>query len=109
MITVPLSELATVIRSKNAGPFLLTFDVLFENKENFIAVCESGTFNIENIASIFQVDTDSIKSIHTMPTGNAIKFTLQRPIPQGSIGESDMYGCQQHSPLLDLPVKVQGG
>ena len=29
---VPLRELAQVIRSKNAGPFELTFDILFDRK-----------------------------------------------------------------------------
>jgi hypothetical protein len=29
--TQPLSELADIIRSKNAGPFRITFDILFSD------------------------------------------------------------------------------
>jgi hypothetical protein len=37
---------------------------------------------------------------------NAIKITLRRPRGQCSFGESDVYGCQQHVPLLGLAVPV---
>ena len=37
---------------------------------------------------------------------NAIKITLRRPRTQGAFGESDVYGCQQHVPLLGLMVPV---
>jgi hypothetical protein len=37
---------------------------------------------------------------------NAIKITLRRPRTQGSFGESDIYGCQQHVPLLGIAVPV---
>lgn len=106
MKIVPLSSLANVIRSKNAGPFLLTFDVLFNDKDIFSQVWESNAFAAENLAKLFGISVTRIKSIYAMPKGNAIKFTLQRPRTQGSIGETDMYGCQQHSPLLDLPINL---
>ena len=40
-----LSRLATLIRSKNAGPFSLTFDVMFPNEENYLRVKKSGVLN----------------------------------------------------------------
>ena len=30
----------------------------------------------------------------------AVKITIVRPIPSGSLGETDVYGAQQHSPLI---------
>ncbi len=39
-----LSDLATVIRSKNAGPFELTFDVLFANHDDFERVVSKRLF-----------------------------------------------------------------
>lgn len=106
MKTTPLSKIASVIRSKNAGPFLLTFDILFEEKENYDHVINSNSFNIKNLSTLLKITESQIKSIHTMPKGNAIKFTIIRPKAQGSFGESDMYGCQQHSPLLSMPIPV---
>ena len=49
---------------------------------------------------------DQVTSLFVVPMGPAIKITLRRPRAQGDFGESDIYGCQQHAPLLDLPVPV---
>lgn len=35
---VPLRDIAKVIRSKNAGPFRLTLDVIFSSREDFEVV-----------------------------------------------------------------------
>ena len=45
-----LYDLATVIRSKNSGPFQTTLDVLFENKEIYEKVKESGIISKKHIA-----------------------------------------------------------
>ena len=36
--TTPLREIAKVIRSKNAGPFEITLDIVFKTKEDFESV-----------------------------------------------------------------------
>jgi len=36
----------------------------------------------------------------------AIKFTIRRREPSGSPGDSDIFGCQQYPPLLDIEVPV---
>lgn len=107
MSTTALSSIATVIRSKNAGPFLLTFDVMFKNEADFTRVWEAGDFTKSNIAKLFDVPEDSVTSIFAVPRGHAIKLTLRRPMAQGGIGESDMYGCQQHAPLLDFGIHLK--
>ncbi|TAL81736.1 MAG: DUF4387 domain-containing protein [Candidimonas sp.] len=107
METIKLSSIAAVIRSKNAGPFLLTFDVLFSTYEAYRQVWEGGDFTREKIAGVFGVSPDVVTSIFAVPRGQAIKLTLRRPRAQGSIGESDMYGCQQHAPLLNFQVSLK--
>lgn len=102
-----LSSLAAVVRSKNAGPFLLTFDVLFDSYEGFRRVWEGGDFTRENLARVFGVPENAVMSIFAVPRGQAIKMTLRRPRAQGSTGESDMYGCQQHVPLLNFRVRLK--
>jgi hypothetical protein len=104
--TVPLRELATVIRSKNAGPFRLTMDVLFDSEERFETVRRAGAITAESVAAQYGVAVDRISSVYCFPMGRAFKVTFIRPTPQGAIGDSDMYGCQQHAPLLDLPVEL---
>ena len=42
-----LGKLARLIRSKNAGPFELTFDIMFEDPESFERVRASGALSRE--------------------------------------------------------------
>lgn len=107
MAEILLSNIATVIRSKNAGPFLLTFDVLFDSYSSYAAVWDGGSITHENIASQFDLARSDVRSIFPVPKGHAIKITLSRPRPQGSHGESDMYGCQQHVPLMNMKVRLK--
>ena len=103
-----LGDLAAIIRSKNAGPFRLTFDILFDDKESFQAVVESEVISRESIAALFNVGVEQVSSVYTLPHGLAIKATLFRPQAQCSPGERDVYGCQQHAPLMEVMVPVGG-
>ena len=103
-----LSELASIIRSKNAGPYRLTFDILFDDAETFRQVCNSGAITRESVAQLYGVAVSQISSLFEFPMGNAIKVTMIRPIPHCAPGESDVYGCQQHAPLMDILVPVGG-
>ena len=37
---------------------------------------------------------------------NAFKATLPRPMSAGDIGDTDVYGVQQHGPLLDIDIPI---
>jgi hypothetical protein len=104
--TVPLSELAAIIRSKNAGPYRITLDILFTDPQRYRAVRDSGAVTPESVARAYGITPADITSFFNVDMANAIKITLRRPHAQGSFGESDIYGCQQHVPLLGLPVRV---
>lgn len=105
--TKRLRDFAGIIRSKNAGPYRLTFDILFRDERSFQAVCRSNAITKESIARLYGVPVDQVTSLFIVPAGRAIKVTLRRPIDQGDFGDSDMYGCQQHAPLLELPVAME--
>lgn len=100
----PLRELAAVIRSKNAKPYRLTLDVIFDDVSIFRYVRDSGALNAASVARVYGISTDSIVSSFVFEPGLAFKFTLKRPHVQGALGETDMYGAQQHAPLLDIEV-----
>ena len=34
----------------------------------------------------------------------AIKITIPRLVPSGDPGDTDVYGAQQHAPLLDIEI-----
>src|SRR3982074_3434956 len=49
-----LAELASLIRSKNAGPFVLTFTIIFPDDESYRRVKNSGVLSIARFAALFQ-------------------------------------------------------
>lgn len=106
MQKVTLSEAASVVRSKNSGPYELTLDIIFKNKEYYEAACRAKVINKGTIADLYGISEDQVMEIVEFAPANAIKATLVRPIPSGALGETDVYGAQQHGPLLDITLEV---
>lgn len=99
-----LSDLATVIRSKNAGPFELTFDVLFATYDNFERVVKSEVLSAIEFAGLFRIPVSDVISVVEFEPALAIKVTIKRARSSGAFGETDVYGAQQHAPLLSLEI-----
>jgi hypothetical protein len=106
MPTKKLVELAKTIRSKNAGTDKITFDVIFRERENYELVKRSGVLTRRTVANLFNIPEARISDFLEFDPANAIKFTIYRREPSGSPGETDIFGCQQYPPLLDLEVPV---
>jgi len=99
-----LAELTEVFRSKNAGPFLLTVDMVFAETSGYEAVKRSGVLNRETVAERYRVDAQQVQ-IHYVDGIRTVKVTLPRPgAASGAPGDRDVYGAQQHGPLLDLEI-----
>lgn len=101
-----LGELASLIRSKNAGPFLLTFDVMFDDYAAFKLASDNNVITAEVIARLYGLAPDDVRIVVYEP-GLAIKATIPRRTPSGDFGDTDIYGAQQHAPLIQLPVERQ--
>lgn len=99
-----LCDIAKVVRSKNAGPFLLTFDVLFASSEDFERVRASGGLTPDRVAKAYNVSPNEIIEFDYYPFACAVKFSMRRPVPSGSPADSDVYGAQQHVPLSELEI-----
>jgi hypothetical protein len=106
MKTKKLIDLAKTIRSKNAGTDKITFDIIFREKENYELVKKSGVLTRKNVAALFNISDERISDFLEFDPAYAIKFTIRRREPSGSPGESDIFGCQQYPPLLDIEVPV---
>jgi hypothetical protein len=104
---IPLRELAQVIRSKNAGPFELTFDILFDRKPAYEEVKKSGQLTPEKLAKLFNIPLDDILIAMFFDPAMAFKMTVKRRWEQGSTGERDTFGAAQHAPLLDIMIETQ--
>ena len=104
MNTRKLVELAKTIRSKNAGPDKITFDVIFREKKHYEFVKRSRAITRSSIARLYSIPEERISDFIEFDPANAIKFTIYRQIPSGSPGETDIFGCQQYPPLLDIEI-----
>ena len=101
-----LKDIATVIRSKNAGPYELTLDVIFSDRKVFEDFCQKKIFNKEVIAKLYHIEEKDVLSIVEFPPAMAVKATIVRPLASGALGERDVYGAQQHVPLMNLEVEL---
>lgn len=101
-----LIDIAQVIRSKNAGPYELTFDIIFKDKDMYDKVCSAKAINKSMFARLYGISEDKIISIVEFKPAKAIKITIVRPIASGELGETDVYGAQQHAPLLSLVIEI---
>jgi uncharacterized protein DUF4387 len=99
-----LAELAKTIRSKNAGVDLITFDIIFPDRDSYLRVKNSPSVTREAIARLYRVDDATVTDFVAFDPANAIKFTMRRPRPSGSPGDSDIFGAQQYAPLLDIEI-----
>lgn len=103
---VKLIDLAKVIRSKNSGPYEITFDIILKDKETFDWMVENKCINPQLIAALYKIKEEDIINIIEFVPANAIKATIVRPMPSGDIRETDVYGAQQHAPLLTLEFDI---
>jgi len=100
-----LLDYCSLIRSKNAGPFVLTFDLMCKGQEHYDALKHSGGITRELIAALYACSPDVVTLVH-QDSALAVKISIPRPVVQGSRQDTDSYAGQQYVPLLhvDLPA-----
>ncbi|HEX6004866.1 MAG TPA: DUF4387 domain-containing protein, partial [Burkholderiales bacterium] len=72
-----LARLARLIRSKNAGPFELTFDIMFDDDATYERVRRSGAVTREVIAQRYGLEPDAVKFFFC-DHARAIKASIPR-------------------------------
>lgn len=98
-----LGELATFIKSNNAGVSYLTFDIGFADRATFDRVVSGKALAADCVAQLYPVEADSVRLFPFAAT-NVVKITIPRPYPSGGIDERDFDGVQQYAPLLDIEI-----
>jgi hypothetical protein len=98
-----LSDIAQVIRSKNAGPRRLTLDLMFATDADYQRVVQSPALRPSTVAALYRLPPEDVTVI-AYPVGRAIKIVLARRIMAGDPGDVDVYGAQQHAPLLGVEI-----
>jgi hypothetical protein len=96
-----LGDLATEVRSKNAGPFWMTLEAFMPDDETY---CVADTLITPDvIAELYQVAPESLQ-IFRIPDLRVVKVSFPRPVVQGCLRDRDMHAGQHHVPLASLPV-----
>ena len=101
-----LYKLAKVLRSKNAGPFVTTFDIFFERERDYLRVRDSGVLTQEYIAGLYHIKLKDVLGIYHLDAANGIKITIKKPedMATGDPHCRDTYSAQQYLPLLDIEI-----
>jgi len=102
---VKLKDIARACKSKNAGPFSITLDVMLDDAALFERVRASGVISAALIARLYGVSEKEVLFTE-YPPALAWKATLPRPVASGAVGDVDVYGAQQHAPLLDIEIPI---
>lgn len=85
-----VADIASKVRSKNAGPFWLTIDIFCETTDAFDRVRNGLT---EDIASdLLKIEKSELKRFEIADL-NVVKLSLPRPTVQGTITDRDMHGA----------------
>lgn len=98
-----LRDLLVSVRSKNAGPFTVTFDLFFAGADDFHRVVDQQVVTSERVASLYGLAPHDVR-VFPFPPAFAIKVSIPRLVPGGAPGDSDVAGGQQFVPLLSLPL-----
>lgn len=101
---VPLRQLSDVIRSKNAGPYRITLDIFFKDHEGFTRAIKSGEITPAKVAALYKIQESDVISFVPVESVYALKVTIRRQSSCGAFEDTDIYGAQQHVPLLSISI-----
>ncbi|MGA0542889.1 DUF4387 family protein [Neotabrizicola sp. VNH66] len=96
-----LGTLVSKVRSKNAGPFWLTVDVFCDDSATFDRV--RAGLDDAVVARLFGVDRQLLKRFD-IPSLNVVKFSVPRPVVQGTRADRDMHGAGWACLLEELDI-----
>lgn len=83
----------------------MTIDVVFEDGATFERVKRSGVLSPALFARLYGVRAEDVL-FTVYDAALAFKATLPRLVPAGDIGDTDVYGAQQHAPLLEVEIPL---
>lgn len=101
-----LVEVASLVRSKNAGPFTLTIDIMLPDRASYETVRDNDRLRADIVGPLLGTAPEAI-DIFACEAANAFKISFPRPTASGSVTDVDVYGGQFHWPLLDLEVTAR--
>ena len=78
---------------------------MFESRELFDRVVATKVFCADLFARQYNVNVEDV-TFSAYPPALAFKGTVPRKISSGDVGDTDVYGAQQHAPMLDVEIPI---
>jgi Domain of unknown function (DUF4387) len=97
-----VGDLASLVRSKNAGPYWLTLEIFCDTDGIYTSIAAPDVITPEHVARVYGTAPETVR-IFRLPDLRVVKISMPRPTTQGAIGDRDMHAGQQHIPLSLLP------
>ena len=98
-----VKEVCRHVRSKVAGPFWVTTDLMFDTPENYHRYVDSPALSPESIAAIYRIDPATVQR-YPIEQLRVLKISYPRRSPQGSVDDRDLHSGQQYTYLLDVEL-----
>jgi hypothetical protein len=96
----------TLIRSKDAGPFMLTLDLFFRDEHSRRAFLAADVFTAERIGGLYGVDPGRVQ-IYDLADIAALKISFPRPVASGELGDTDITGGQQYALVVEMVAGLE--
>ena len=83
-----IGDVASLVRSKNAGPFWMTIDVFFATDADYQRAAAPGVLTEDVIAGLYRVAAANV-ALYRLPNIRVIKASFPRPVVQGSFADRE--------------------
>ena len=101
---VYLASICSVLRSKNAGPYEVTIDVMFPDAKTCAKVKATNVLTKEKIIDMYGIKDEDVLASMWWDNANAFKLTMKRKHVSASFECRDVHGSGNHVPLMYLPI-----
>ena len=95
-----LLDADAIVRSKDAGPFRITLDVIFKDRAQFEQMRDAHVWTREHLASLYRISPEDISHCLVYEPANAFKCTFQRAVKYTKIAHISGAACFGNNELV---------
>jgi hypothetical protein len=104
-----LGDISKLLRSKNAGPYEITLDVMFDSEAEYQILKKSDLLSTTSMAKLFEINESEVLWSGFFDQALAYKVTIPRmrngkPTASGGYMENDVHASQQYIGLMNLAL-----
>ena len=94
-----------LVRSKDAGPFVLTTDLFCHDAAAYARAVDAGLLDVGFWAAAYDQDPAMVE-VHPVEAIHAIKVSFPRPVASGDLTDTDITGGQQYARVVEALART---